>query len=211
MNDQPLPAHAGFLGAFQPLLPPAAVALAQAGGAGAPVSVTGFAMQTQEQDQWCWAAVAVSIALKYDPAATWSQCSLASAFYGAQGQALDCCGADGDACDKPQALSQVFGVTHNLNGAAIQNPVPQATLDHEIRADRPVAIRIGWPPDNVQGHFIAVCGLSTGADGTIYVDVGDPSSDDDATDNLKHMSLSELTQNYGLVGGSWTWTYLTKA
>jgi hypothetical protein len=210
MNDQP-GQPAGFLGTLTPLPPSAATQADEAGGASGPEVVTGFAMQTQEQDQWCWAAVAVSVALKYDAATPWTQCSLASALYSGQGNPLDCCGADCDACNLPQSLSQVFGVTHNMNGAAIGHAIALAAMEGEIRADRPVAVRIGWPPDNSSGHFVAICGVSRGDDGTVYVDVGDPSSDDAATDNLKHMSLSEFSGNYGLVGGSWTWTYLTRA
>jgi hypothetical protein len=201
-----------FLGDFAPL-PRAArrsgLAMAEAGGA-PPVVVTNFVMETQKFDQWCWAATAVSVARKYKPTSSWTQCKIASSFYAAQGEDLKCCSDDEDTCNRPQALSQVFPVTGNLAGNAISDPIAFADLLKELKADRPVCVRIGWPPDNELGHFIAVTGARTAADGTRYIDVQDPSAADDADDNRKSMSLNQLTANYDLVGGAWTWTYKTK-
>lgn len=205
------PALPAPLGDWQPLPLPGrgrAGVAAEAGGAPASGSVTGFTMETQSATQWCWAAVAASVARKYNPQTSWTQCRIASTFYGDQGVNLQCCGSDKAACNLPQALSQVFAVTGNLAGDAVNDTIGYDELCREIVADRPLCVRIGWPPDLEDGHFVTVTGFRDGAGGR-YLDVQDPADDGDP-DNRKQFSLDEFTTNYDQAGGEWTWTYRTR-
>jgi hypothetical protein len=199
------------LGAFRPLPPPPPdrrLFGLELGG-GAPSSVQNFRMETQEQTNWCWAATAVSVARKYAAAAQWSQCSLATALYAAQGRALICCGDDRSACNLPQKLSEVFGVAGHL-AEALDDAIGFDDLKAEIARDRPVCVRIGWKADPNDGHFIAVTGCRVSSDGEQYVHVQDPSAQDDAADNQKDMTFDELVDGYDHGAGEWTWTYRTR-
>ncbi|MEO8113557.1 MAG: papain-like cysteine protease family protein [Phenylobacterium sp.] len=203
-----------FLAPFTPL-PTAATRrrfLALDLGGGAPTSVRDFAMETQEQCLWCWAAVAVSVARKYAANTTWTQCSVATAFYQRQGEALQCCGADRAAGNRSQGLSAVFEVTRNLSGAAIATAIAFQDLAAQIQSDRPVCVRIGWRFDQHQsGHFIAVTGYTIGSGGQRYVHIQDPSvAAGQASHNQKDMTFEELTTGYDNGAGDWTWTYKTK-
>jgi hypothetical protein len=179
-------------------------------------TVQGFHMQHQEESQWCWTAVATSVARKYDPNSALMQCDVACALYKSQNTPLACCGIDRPTCNQPQALSDVLRITGNLSGNAIDREgVP---IDHiadfdflaaQIGQDRPVCIRIGWPPDCTLGHFIVITGFRKTDTGELMVDVQDP--EDDAVDDPKAITIAELTTNYALVGGKWTWTYRTQA
>jgi hypothetical protein len=177
-------------------------------GGAAPARVKNFSMETQAQFNWCWAAVSASVARKYDPNTAWSQCVVASALYAAKNDQRDCCGVDFAASDEAQKLSEVFAVTGNLRGSALDEPISAAALTAELRADRPVCARIAW--NEVDGHFIAISGIRVGPDGVTYVEVRDPSYLDDEADNQKEITLAELTDAYSLAGGWWSWTYRTK-
>jgi hypothetical protein len=172
-------------------------------------TVQGFSMQRQSQDQWCWSAVGVSIALKYDPQLGLTQCALATRLYAKQGSNLDCCGNDQANCNKPQALADVLPLNGNLAGDAIQQSISFDDLSAQIDADRPLGVRIGWPPDETLGHFVVAEGYQVAPDGSQYVTIGDPSGDYAASANLTTITLGGLLNNYGLAGGKWDWSYCT--
>lgn len=183
-------------------------ATSELAGGPATGSVSNFTMETQGKTKWCWAAVAVSVARKYDPGSTWSQCSLATAFYANRG-GYDCCGEGGGACNLSQALGDVLQVTGNLASKLNAALSYEKTCD-EVTADRALCVRIGWRPSLRDGHVVAVAGFRPGASGEQYLDVLDPDHADDDSDNFKQMSFEQFRDNYN-GRGEWTWTYYTKS
>ena len=184
------------------------------GGGGGPTVVAGFQMQSQgSQTNWCWAATGTSIARFYDQASTLTQCALATNLFSSQGFGLQCCGLDAAACNQQKSLTDVLTLTGNLRGNPIQPSISFRDLCQEIENQKPVAVRIAWPlPPNGPGggHFIAVTGYQVGPDGSPYVVVQDPASGDDPIAS-KTIPLSELTENYDLAQGTWSYTYETQA
>ncbi|MGO9234323.1 MAG: hypothetical protein ACLP4V_09685 [Methylocella sp.] len=75
----------------------------------APV-VTGLQMQYQQMSNWCWIAVATSISHYYNPASTWTQCSLTTA----QLQASASLHMQGQCCPDAQLLASSPGLAQKL-------------------------------------------------------------------------------------------------
>lgn len=202
-----------FLGDYRrlppPLRPRRAISL-ELGGAfrAASGQVKGLRMETQAHTYWCWAAVASSIARKYDPQSSWSQCRVATSFYASKGKVRPCC-TEGGRCDEPQILSEVFAITGNL--AQRLGKVAFETVVSEIDADRPVAVRIGWPPRLENGHFIVLTGYRVTEAGEEFVRLRDPV---DGPDDVKEISftalVSDFDQRFASDNGRWTHTYRTR-
>jgi hypothetical protein len=155
-----------------------------------------FQMQPQQQTNWCWAAVSTSVSLFYDPASTWTQCSVANGELGRS----DCCGSGAaTACNVygylASALQRVGHLDHwDGNVASFQ------AVDDEVDAGRPIGIRVAWSGGGA--HFLAVIGYLE--DTQNYVAVDDPiyGKSDVTYDALK-------TSYQG--SGTWTHSYYTKA
>lgn len=156
---------------------------------------TGFRVQSQLQLNWCWSAVSTSISLFYTPASPWTQCSVADAELGRG----DCCagGASGP-CNRPWYLDRALARVGCY--VSIAGPCLMADLQSEIASGRVPCVRIGWSDGS--GHFVAVAGWYTGAQGIDYVVVEDPNA---GTVQLAFVSL--LTAYRG--SGRWTHSYMT--
>jgi Papain-like cysteine protease AvrRpt2 len=155
-----------------------------------------FQMQPQQQTNWCWAAVSTSVALYYDAASTWTQCSVANG----ELSRSDCCGSGAaTACNVygylASALQRVGHLDHWDGNAAVFQ-----TVDDEVDAGRPIGIRVAWSGGGA--HFLAIIGYLE--DTQNYVAVDDPiyGKSDVTYDTLK-------TSYQG--SGTWTHTYYTKA
>lgn len=155
-----------------------------------------FQMQTQQQSNWCWAAVSTSVALYYDPASSWTQCSVADGELGR----TDCCGAGGaNSCNVYGTLNTALSRVGHLD--RVEGSVaPFQSVDNEVDAGRPLGIRVAWSGGGA--HFLAVIGYLEDAQN--YVAVDDPiyGKSDLTYDTLK-------TSYQG--SGSWTHSYYTKA
>jgi hypothetical protein len=143
-----------------------------------------FTMQPQEQTNWCWAAVAASVAIHYDPAGSWRQCSLADAELGQ----TTCCNDGACAvCNVEWRLSRALTRTSNLRGME-----PRAMTFAELRADvtvqRPMCARIEWQGGT--GHFVVLVGYAD-LDGTRYITVEDPAAGQSVYDFEQFLSAYE--------------------
>jgi hypothetical protein len=106
-----------------------------------------FTMQHQEQTQWCWSATATSVALYYNAASDWTQCSLVNAELGRS----DCCNApSSDPCNKPWTLSTALTRVGHI-ASVTGGSTGFADLRTEIDSGRPLGVRIGWSGGG--GHF----------------------------------------------------------
>src|SRR5450755_5091717 len=115
-----------------------------------------FSMQYREQSEWCWAAVSASISSYFGGPAgpaggPWLQCQVASSVLGQP----DCC-ADGStaSCNQDWYLQDGLTCVNHLGGPPVVGPSPFAYVQQEIDANRPVAVRIGWYPNQDDGHFV---------------------------------------------------------
>jgi hypothetical protein len=161
-----------------------------------------FVMQHQEQTWWCWDAATVSVAKFYDPAAAWTQCSLANTEFARN----DCCVPAGQQspCNRgnwpDHPLSTVGHFKERLNSA-----LSSVQLGAELAKSAPVVVNIAWRDANgniVGGHIVALRGRSL-HDGVEWVSVGDPwSGDSDMTyDNFRNRYPDN---------GLWNVSYRTK-
>jgi hypothetical protein len=82
-------------------------------------AMTGLQMQYQLMSNWCWIAVATSISRFYNPASTWTQCSLATA----QLQASASLHMQGQCCPDAQLVASTNGLA-----AALANPYSSTSL-----------------------------------------------------------------------------------
>jgi len=156
-----------------------------------------FSQQGQSQTQWCWAAVAASTSLCYDPTSSWTQCLVADAVLSVNG----CCG-NGRPCNVPSSLSAALNHTGNQQaGSPISGRISRASLCDEIRAGRPVPIRV-LNSDGVSAHFVVVTGFDDRPDGDIDLRIQDPWGP-----QLLTTSYNDLAS--GRFGREWTHTYLT--
>lgn len=127
-----------------------------------------FVMQHQEQTMWCWDAASVSVAKFYDPAAAWTQCSLANAELNRN----DCCVPAGQVspCNQGRwpdtALQRIEHLNQRLNSA-----LTSAQLGAEMAKSAPVVVNIAWQGGG--GHIAALRGRSL-RDGADWVSVADP-------------------------------------
>jgi len=106
-----------------------------------------FTMQHQQQTQWCWSATATSVALYYNTASGWTQCSLVNAELGR----TDCCTDPSSAnCNQPWTLNTVLTRVGHL-ASFTGGTTSFADLRTEIDNGRPLGVRIGWSGGG--GHF----------------------------------------------------------
>ena len=109
-----------------------------------------FTMQHQQETEWCWAANATTVALFYNPASGWNQCTLVNAEFGRN----DCCTNPTSAsCNQPWYLDRALTrVGHLAN--AFAGPTSGGVLMNEIDQNRPLGVRIQWSGGG--GHFPAL-------------------------------------------------------
>jgi hypothetical protein len=155
-----------------------------------------FQMQHQQQTNWCWAAVSTSVALYYDPASTWTQCTVANGELGRS----DCCGAGGGtSCNVYGTLNTALTRVGHLDHMDSTVASFQA-VDDEIDGGRPLGIRVAWSGGGA--HFLSVIGYLEGA--TNYVAVDDPIY---GKSDLTYATLETSYQG----SGTWTHSYYTQA
>ena len=75
-----------------------------------PGALTGLQMQYQQMSNWCWIAVSTSISHYYNPASTWTQCSLTTA----QLQASASLHMQGQCCPDAQLIASTPGLAQKL-------------------------------------------------------------------------------------------------
>lgn len=109
-----------------------------------------FTMQPQTESQWCWAATSTSTSHFYNPASSWTQCTVVNAEL-----AQSTCCDDGStaACNQPWYLDKALDRTENLRSWNGEVATP-AEVDAELAAGNPVGVRIGW--DGGGGHFMVL-------------------------------------------------------
>jgi hypothetical protein len=104
-----------------------------------PGAVIGFQMQYQQMGNWCWIAVAISISHYYDPASTWTQCSLTTA----QLQASASLHMQGQCCPDAKLLASTPGLAQKL-----ANPYSINSL----YALDPINSQLAATPKNICNH-----------------------------------------------------------
>jgi len=159
-----------------------------------------FSMQPQQQSNWCWAATATSMALFYDPASSWTQCSVADGVTGYS----DCCtttGAGGH-CNVPMALEEALTKVGHLDhyNSEFDSLTTIAQIETEMTAARPLGIRF-WS-EGGGAHFLCIRGHNN-VDGVNYVSVDDPIY---GRSDVAYSTLKTTYHGTGL----WTHTYYTK-
>jgi len=154
-----------------------------------------FIMEHQQQTNWCWAATSTSVALYYNAASGWTQCSVANT----ELTRTDCCstGASGP-CNVSNVLNHPLSVVGHLD-----RMIPASTSFVDVQATidvgRPLALRVAWTGGGA--HFLVIDGYD--AHGGQWVSVDDPIYG--PADVLYTTMLS------GYQGaGTWTTSYLTR-
>ena len=154
-----------------------------------------FAMQHQQQTNWCWAAVATSVALFYDPASTWTQCTVANGELNRN----DCCGAGASGpCNVygflDSSLTRVGHLDHMTGSSSTF-----AQVQTEITAGRPLCARTAWSGGGA--HFLAIIG---------YRLLDEMLAVDDPWYGKSDVSYATFNSSYQ-GSGSWTHSYFTRA
>jgi len=156
-----------------------------------------FNEQYQQESEWCWAATTVSITLYYDPASTWTQCSLVNQAFG-----LTTCCQDGSstACNQPWYPDQALTITGHLASTSGGKPSFDVIVS-QIDADHPVPIAIYW--NGGGGHNPAVSGYDGSTSAAPVIDIQDP---------IYGPSTQDFNSFPGSYNGGATWgeSYFTK-
>lgn len=162
-------------------------------------SILGFVMPVQQQTNWCWAANALGVAQYYNPATTWTQCSVANS----QLSRTDCCGTGAaTACNVPQVLDNPLQIVGHLDHMVIA-VTDFATVAAEIDSGRPHCLRIVWSGGGA--HFIAAIGYIGSNPAT-----GEYLSVDDPIYGPSDVAYATLQTSYRTIG-TWERSFFTKA
>ncbi len=149
----------------------------------------------QQEDNWCWAATSDGIAHYYHHSSTWTQCAIADAELGRS----DCCGSGASGpCNVYGYLDQALGIVGDFDHEAA-TVTGFHTVHHEIRAHRPLGVRIAWSGGGA--HFVAIGGFRERP--SQYVHVEDPWY------GPSDVAYATLVNGYQ-GSGSWTNSYWTK-
>ena len=154
-----------------------------------------FAMQHQQQTNWCWAAVATSISLFYDPASTWTQCTVANAELNRN----DCCGTGASgACNVygflDTSLTTVGHLDHFTGSTSTF-----AEVRTEIDGGRPLCARTAWSGGGA--HFLSIIGYRVFQE---MLAVDDPWY---GKSDVSYATFGSAYQGTG----SWTHSYFTRS
>ena len=154
-----------------------------------------FTMQPQPQSQWCWAATSTSTSLFYNPASTWTQCTVVNAELG---QSTCCTDGSTSACNQSWNLDKALDRTQNLRSwnGGVATPTQ---VDNELAAGNPVGVRIGWSGGG--GHFMVLSAYQSALN---RVEVRDPIY---GTTVYDYETFRDAYQG----SGSWTYTYYLKS
>ena len=164
-----------------------------------------FPIEQQEQTEWCWAAVSATADHYFIPGSTLTQCEIASKEF----SPTNCCLNPG-ACNQTMQLQKVLKPMGRLE-SVITSPLSFKEIKDEIRARRPIAVRIAWFDD--KAHFVLICGFTESKSGNSRkLEIADPFYGD--VDNGQYFGIWEI--DFDLFpgayqqGGSWTATYKLK-
>ena len=124
--------------------------------------------EPQQQSNWCWSATTVSITIYYDPATTWTQCTLVNK---ALNQTTCCQNGSSNNCNKPWYGDQALGITGHLNSAT-GGSLSLSTVMKEIRGSRPISIAIYW--NGGGGHNPAIDGFDATDPASPVIEIEDP-------------------------------------
>ena len=153
-----------------------------------------FTMQRQTQTNWCWAATSVSVAQYYNPATTWTQCTVANGEWGRS----DCCGTGASGpCNQPNVLDSPLRRVGNFSRMT-SGTTDRGTIQSEIRAGRPLCARTAWSGGGA--HFVAITGFAAND----IIEIDDPIFGVSDVDYDVFVSSYQGT-------GSWTHSYFTQA
>ena len=152
-----------------------------------------FNMEMQTQSNWCWAAVSKSVAAYYDPATTWTQCSIAD---GEKSQTTCCTNGSSSACNAygtlDTSLTRVGHLDHAVGGT-----VTNAEVVAQMRSGRPLGARTAWSGGGA--HFVTIIGSFA----------GDMYAIDDPISGKSDVTEAAFKTAY-LNSGTWTHTYYTR-
>jgi hypothetical protein len=156
-----------------------------------------FTMQHQQETEWCWAANATTVALFYNPASTWTQCSLVNAQFGRN----DCCANPTSAnCNQPwypdRALTQVGHLAKAFAG-----PTGIGDIENQVAQNRPLSVGISWSGGG--GHNPAITCYWRIIHTTVFVHVEDPWY---GPSNYQYKTFCTSYQG----SGSWSYSYMTQ-
>jgi hypothetical protein len=152
-----------------------------------------FMMEPQQQTNWCWAAVSKSVAAYYDPATTWTQCTIAD---GEKGRTDCCTNGSSAACNAYGTLDTSLQRVGHLD-RMLRRTVSFGDIDAAMTLGRPVGVRVAWSGGGA--HFLAIIGSLAGS----FFAVDDPIyGKSDVAEN----AFTTMYQG----SGSWTHTYYTR-
>ncbi|HTS61032.1 MAG TPA: papain-like cysteine protease family protein [Candidatus Acidoferrales bacterium] len=155
-----------------------------------------FTMQHQQQSNWCWAATATSVALFYEPASGWTQCTVANDELGRS----DCCGTGASGpCNVYGFLDQALTVVGRFD-RWVSGSATTSEIETEVTFARPLGIRVAWSGGGA--HFLCIMGQYN-VGGVDYVTVDDPIY---GRSDVTYTTLQTAYQG----SGTWTHTYYTK-
>lgn len=158
----------------------------------------GLNEQHQQQTEWCWSATTVSISLFYNPASTWTQCTLVNQAFG---QTTCCTNGGSAACNQGWWPNLSLPITGNLNSYT-NTSEPLATVMSEIEGGRPISIAIWWYGGG--GHNPAIDGYDNCDPAHPTIDIKDPWYGTTTQD------FNSFPSTYN-GGATWGNTYFTKA
>lgn len=179
---------------------------------------TGLEMQYQQMYNWCWIATATSISLFYDPASTWTQCSLIGAVL-----QLQCCPPTSvtanpydpaslydlenvvanPICDHSGGVGDSLAKTGNFR-QGIGGPIPllsspsgPPSVMDEMCAGTPIIATISWT-GSILSHDVAIAGVN-----------GELLHIHDPIFGEQDIYYEVFPANYQS-GGTWTYSVLTQ-
>ena len=124
--------------------------------------------QHQSQTEWCWSATTLSITLFYDPASTWTQCSLVNRAFG---QTTCCQNGATPQCNQPWYPDQALTITGHL-ASTTNSGAAFATVMAQINASKPISIAVYWTGGG--GHNPAIDGYDNSHPAAPTIHIEDP-------------------------------------
>lgn len=128
-----------------------------------------FVIQSQEQSEWCWAALSASIVNFYAGNDSLKQCEVVKKVLG---RSTCCEDGSSDLCNQQFDIDSALRRLGHLARAQGNQP-DFRIVDAEIKAGRPVGVRILWSDGG--GHAIVVYGVTDDR----QVIIADPASAND--------------------------------
>ena len=171
-------------------------------------------VQPQILDNWCWAACATTVAEFAGQTGVWNQCRVAETTLrdrsGCCAQAANRTKRETDeTCDIPSRLPPALRTVNHDVGEGKKGRLPTETIEAELAADRPVAIRIDWGDGT--GHFVLITGIRTGPEPLLEIEdpARRPAPGHAHPEPLRPLTLDALSYTYN-GRGRWSHSYVTR-